>query len=107
MRPLPLVVPFWQAGLAQDCWGHVLGSHGIVPAVTAKLQHKCQEQRSAVTERPGDRECELPLGREVVDQAVESGARIGHQIWDSSTLPQVTGLAPNRPKIVRVFELYL
>ena len=25
-------VPFWQAGLAQDCWGHVLGSHGTVSA---------------------------------------------------------------------------
>jgi hypothetical protein len=31
-------------------------------------------------------------------------ARIGHQIWDSSALPQVTGLALAQVKIVKVFE---
>jgi hypothetical protein len=31
-------------------------------------------------------------------------ARIGHQIGDSSTLPQVTALALKRIKIARVFE---
>ena len=34
-------------------------------------------------------------------------ARIGHQIWDSSALPQVTGLAPAQLKIVKVFEFML
>jgi hypothetical protein len=38
-----------------------LAAMGLCPPVTAKLQHKCQEQRSAVTERPGDRGCEPPL----------------------------------------------
>jgi hypothetical protein len=32
---LPRVAPFWQAGLAQDCWGHVLASRGTVSAVAA------------------------------------------------------------------------
>jgi hypothetical protein len=84
-----------------------LAATGLCPAVTAKLQHKCQEQRSAVTERPGDRECEPPLSREPRRSGGGIRVRIGHQIWDSSTLPQVTGLADNRAKIVIVFELCL
>ena len=47
---------------------------------------------------------QAPLSRETRRSGGEIRAHIGHQIWDSSTLPQVTGLAPNRPKIVRVFE---
>jgi hypothetical protein len=31
-------------------------------------------------------------------------ARIGHRVWGGSTLPQVTGLALDRLKIVRVVE---
>ncbi len=31
------------------------------------------------------------------------GARIGYQVWDSSALPQVTGLASTWLKIVKVF----
>src|SRR5215471_2909979 len=27
--------PFWQAGLVQECWGHVLASQGTVSAVAA------------------------------------------------------------------------
>ena len=84
--------------------GTSLRAAGLCPPVTAKLQHKCQEQRSAVTERPGDRECEPPLTRETRGSDGEIRARIGHQIWERSTLPQVTGLVPNRAKIVRVFE---
>ena len=84
--------------------GTSLAATGLCPPVTAKLQHKCQEQRSAVTERPGDRECQPPLTRETRGSDGEIRARIGHQIWERSTLPQVTGLVPNRAKIVGVFE---
>jgi hypothetical protein len=42
--------------------------------------------------------------QETRGSGAEIRARIGHQIWDSSTSPQVTGLVPNRAKIVRVFE---
>jgi hypothetical protein len=31
MRPLPRVVPFWQAGLVQDCWGSSLAAMGLCP----------------------------------------------------------------------------
>jgi hypothetical protein len=84
--------------------GTSLAATGLCPPVTAKLQHKCQEQRSAATERPGDRECQPPLSRETRGSDGEIRARIGQQIWERSTLPQVTGLVPNRAKIVRVFD---
>src|SRR5262249_10097847 len=38
------------------------------------------------------------------DECGGIGARIGHQIWDSSALPQVTASALDQPKIVRAFE---
>ena len=97
--------PCWQAGLAQDLLGgNVLASRGTVSALAALLQHKLQEQRSPITERPGDRECEPPLSRRARGSGGGIRARIGHRAWDSSASPQVTRLAPNRLKIVRVFE---
>ena len=53
-----------------------------------------QEQRPAVAERPGDRECGLPLGRRSRGSGRGIRARSGHQVWGSSALSQVTGLAP-------------
>jgi len=85
-------------------WGHVVAPQGIVSAVAALLQLKVQDQRSAVTERLGDRECGLPLSGETRGSGGGIRARIGHQVWDGFTLPQVTGLALARLKIVKVFE---
>ena len=55
-----------------------MAATGLCPLVTAKLQHKCQEQRPAATERPGGRECEPPLSREARRLGGEIRARIGH-----------------------------
>jgi hypothetical protein len=78
-----------------------------VSAVAALLQLKVQEQWSAVTEWLGDRECGLPLSGGIRGSGGGIRARIGHQVWGSSVLPQVTGLASVRLKIVKAFEFML
>jgi hypothetical protein len=42
-----------------------------VPAAAALVRHKLQVQRPAAAERPGGRECGLPLSRRVRGSAVE------------------------------------
>ena len=66
-----------------------------------------QEQRSAVAERLGGRECELPLSRRSRGSGGGIGARIGRKVWDSSALSQVTGLAAFGSRLLKCSNLCL
>ena len=44
------------------------------------------------------------LSRQFALPGLSLWARIGRKVWNASALPQVTGLAALRLKIVRVFE---
>jgi hypothetical protein len=87
--------------------GAVLGSHGTVSA--GHRETAAQVPRATVCrhERLGDRECQPPLSRETRGSGGEIRARIGHQIWDSSTLPQLTGLVPKPGQDCQSVRIYV
>ena len=68
----PAAVMYLLAAVGQ-VWRHVVVSRGLCPAAAALVQLKLQVQRPAAAERPGGRECSLPLSRRVRGSAVVSG----------------------------------
>jgi len=84
-----------------------LAAMGLCPPVTAKLQHKCQEQRSAATERPGDRECQPPLSRELADQAVKSGHVLDTRSGNAPRCRRSRAWYPIGPRLSEYSNLWL